>query len=182
MKKIIAIPLIAVYLFNLIGYSLYTNYFIAQADKKIIQQIDNNSIDEQLLIEIKTPVSIPYYNNSKEYQRMDGEFVLHGVHYNYVKRKIQNDTLYLLCLPNFETTSLYAQKSNFAHQANDLPSNNKENSSAKKNTLSNEYVYQFLQYDVSVPVKKIQPHFTTVTPILPNGYFMYDGHPPQICC
>lgn len=182
MKKIIAIPLIAIYLFNLAGYSLFTNYFIQQADKRMVQQIDSNTIDEQQLIELKTPIDMPYYNDSHEYQRLDGEIVLNGMHYNYVKRKIHNDTLYLLCLPNFEKTTLAKEKNNFAGLVNDLPSNNKENNTAKKNSLSNEYVYQFIRHDISTPVKKIQTHFYTVTDPVLKGYLVFNGKPPQISC
>jgi hypothetical protein len=182
LKKIIAIPLIAVYLFNLVGYSLYTNYYIQQADKRIVQQIDNNTIDEQQLIELKTPIDMPYYNDSREYQRMDGKIVLDGIHYNYVKRKIHNDTLYLLCLPNFEKTTLNKDKNNFAGQVNDLPSNNKENNTAKKNGFSNEYVYRFIHYEVHTPLKKIQPVMNNKKEALPTGHLLFNGQPPQVSC
>jgi hypothetical protein len=182
LKKLLSILILGVYLFNLAGYSLFTNYFIQQSDEKMVQQIDNNNIDEQQLVEIKTPVNIPYYNDSRDYERMDGQIVLNGVHYNYVKRKIQNDTLYLLCLPNIEKTALYKEKNNFTSQVNDLPSNNKENNSAKKNSLSNEYVYQFIQHDISAPVKKIQQHFNTIPYPVLNGYILVKGQPPQHSC
>jgi hypothetical protein len=182
LKKLIAIPLIAVYLFNLIGYTLYTNYFIAQADKKIVQQIDNNIFDEQQLIELKTPINLPYYTNNKEYQRVDGQIELNGIQYNYVKRKIQNDTLYLLCLPNFIKTTLYKDKNNYARQVNDIPSDNKDHNAAKKNSLSNEYVYQFIQHDISAPIKNIQILFINKPAILLKGYLLVDGQPPQVSC
>jgi hypothetical protein len=182
LKKLIAIPLLAIYLFNLVGYSLYTNYFISQSDKKIVQQIDNNTFDESELIELKTPINLPYYNDTKEYQPMDGEMVLNGVHYNYVKRKIHNDTLYVLCLPNMAKTTLQKQKDSYANQANDLPANNKENAGTKKNAFSNEYVGQVFQYSFNVPPIKTALVFSNHLYNITKGYLMLQYQPPEKFC
>jgi hypothetical protein len=42
------------------------------------------------------------------------------VHYNYVKRKLYNDTLILLCLPNTEKTRVFNARETFFSLVNDL--------------------------------------------------------------
>jgi hypothetical protein len=45
---------------------------------------------------------------------------MNGVHYNYVKRKLHNDTLILLCLPNTEKMNLFNARETFFSLVNDL--------------------------------------------------------------
>jgi hypothetical protein len=63
--------------------------------------LDNNEYKDSDLISIKIPVSyLPYYNNSSTFERIDGQVEIQGLQYNYVKRRIYNDSLELLCIPN----------------------------------------------------------------------------------
>lgn len=83
---------------------------------------------------------LPYSTNWKDYERYDGAFELDGVHYNYVKRKLQNDTLYVLCLPNTTQTKLYQAQRQYATRMNDLPDQKKNTENTiKKASLTNEY-------------------------------------------
>lgn len=52
------------------------------------------------LISIKLPANMPYYTGSGTYERVDGEIEISGRQYNYVKRRLFNDSLELLCIPN----------------------------------------------------------------------------------
>ena len=59
--------------------------------------MENNNYKESQLISPKVPVSyIPYYNNSKSFERIDGQIEIQGGLYKYVKRRIYNDSLELL--------------------------------------------------------------------------------------
>jgi len=162
LKKIIAILFIGVYLFNLVGYSLTFDYFIHQADNRIVQQLDNNDYNEAELLEIKIPLNLPYYTSWDEYERYDGEIVLNGIHYNYVKRKVVNDTLFLLCLPDHVKTELYKAKSEFAYTEGDNDSSSKKGmeSFGKKNNFKVEcnqqgFQYSFLTVSPDIPWKNI---------------------------
>lgn len=116
----VAITLLFIHLFNLAGYQLLFEYFIFQSDKHLSQQLDSRHYDEEQLVEVKLPLHLPYLTNWNEYERVDGEMEVKGVYYSYVKRKVCNDTLYLLCLPNQNKTQFSQSKHNYAVQVNGM--------------------------------------------------------------
>ncbi len=62
--------------------------------------LDSQQFKASDLFEIKIPLNSPYYNDSKSFERYDGSIEINGLHYNYVERKVDNDTLILVCVPN----------------------------------------------------------------------------------
>lgn len=85
----------------------------------MIASIDKNNYNEQDLVLIKFALNIPYYQNNNSYERCDGEVEYNGVQYNYVKRKVANDTLYLYCIPNMQKTAVSKFKNICAQQIAD---------------------------------------------------------------
>ena len=127
MKRIAAILLLVLFLFNWFGYRLLSDYLQHRADAKLEARLDKNDYDESQLIKVKMPLNLPYQNNWSDYERFDGEVEIDGVHYKYVKRKIEDGQLVLLCLPNETKMQLQSAKDDFFKLVNDLqnPSQNK---------------------------------------------------------
>ncbi len=121
MKRIAAILLIGVLLFNWIGYQFYSAFMEQRADNTLIASLDQNSYSESDLISIKVPaVHLSSYVNDKEFERVDGKIEIEGVQYNYVKRRFVNDSLELMCIPNKKATQLQSAKEEFFKLVNDL--------------------------------------------------------------
>lgn len=96
-------------------------YYLQQKnDARLEAQFDNNSYDDSQLVELKIPVHLPYQNSWPAYQRYDGEIELNGTMYKYVKRRLANDTLYLMCIPNSKKMRLEVAKNDFYQISNDL--------------------------------------------------------------
>jgi hypothetical protein len=112
------------------------------ADKQLVDKADVHNYQDTDLIELKTALHLPYFSGSNEYERVDGEIVVDGKHYNYVKRKVSNDTLYVMCLPNKAKTELYSSMLKFTEQTLDLtgPGKPQKPKLKKHNTLS-DYNY-----------------------------------------
>ncbi len=107
MKRIAAILLLGLLLFNWVGYELYTAILQDHADKTMIATLDQNNYSDADLISIKVPaVHLSSYVNTKEFQRVDGKIEIEGVQYNYVKRRFTEDSLELLCIPNKTSTRM----------------------------------------------------------------------------
>lgn len=183
LKRIIAIFFLAVYLVNLTGYSLLFSYFINSTDEQMVEQLDNGSYDEASLTEIKVAVNLPYTTSNK-YERWDGTVELNGTHYNYVKRKIHNDTLYLLCIPNQTKTALSKAKSDYAANLNDnAPSSNdkdQKSSFAKKNVIENDYdqyTAEYNFYNATAPLKQYCFYCSQYTRFCINTPWQ----PPKFC-
>lgn len=140
MKKAFAILLLSVHFFYICGYQLFFSVAENIANKHMIASLDENKYNENELIQIKCVLNAPYIINNVSYERCDGQIELNGIQYNYVKRMVRNDTLYMYCIPNHQKTELNNTKNLYANQNTDNPSGKtSEQSVLKKINFSNEY-------------------------------------------
>ncbi|WP_207514042.1 hypothetical protein [Longitalea luteola] len=167
------------HLFNLCGYTLLFEYFIQRSNGQLIKQLDNHDYKDSELIEVKIALHLPYLSNWSEYERVDGEAEVNGAYYSYVKRKIHNDTLYLLCLPNKNKTRLTAARIEYASKAHDVPANKKDFQAFKKNPAGNEYNQPVTLYDVAVLSMMAHQRGEDPAPPVTINYNSGPFHPPQ---
>ena len=157
MKKVTAISFLLLFAFNWFGYRLYYDYLQHKTNENLEASFDSNSYDESQLVELKIPVHLPYQTSWTSYQRYDGEININGTSYKYVKRKLSNDTLYLMCIPNIKKMRLETAKNDFYKISNDLAQN--DNSKKSDNAKS---VFKNLQtvYDDSTFGLNINSFYT----------------------
>ncbi len=135
-KRIAAILLLGLLLFNWVGYQLYTSILQDQADKTLIANLDENNYSDADLISIKVPaVHLSSYVNSKEFQRVNGKIEIEGVQYNYVKLRYTDGNLELLCIPNRTSTGIQTARDNFFKLVNDLQHPGQSKKSEQHNTI-----------------------------------------------
>ena len=183
MKKLIAILLLFIYLFNLAGYSLVFHYFIRQSEDKLAARIDDNKYKDAELVQISIPFNLPYTQNSSGFETLQGSVELNGILYNYVKRRIYNDTLYIMCLPNEHRTQLLKEKSKYASEVNDFAASKKEKEpAAKKASPSTEYNNTIAQYSVVLPAKAAICQEDNFAFFLTVRAIDTPEHPPQVTC
>jgi hypothetical protein len=130
-KRIVAILLLGMLLFNWGGYRLVSGYLETKADSRLEASIDREQYNEADLVSIKVAANLPYYTtytHSANFERVDGEVVIKGVSYKYVKRRLYNDSLELLCIRNTEKAGLQNAKDQFFRLANDLANDNSSTS------------------------------------------------------
>lgn len=145
--------LFSVHLFNLAGYRLLFSYLQEQNDSQTLHHIEAGNYADKDLVLVKIPIMLPYTTNWKEYERYDGEIEWGGVHYNYVKRKILNDTLFLLCLPDIKGTRLADAHNQYAGEMNGqtaFPQKGKERP-IKLVVASVEYIQTQSVYSIARP-------------------------------
>lgn len=114
LRKFVAILLLAVYVFTAGGYRLVVNFFEQRADKSLMQKLDKQQYNDAELITLRVPLNLPYTIDKSEFERCDGTIKINGIFYNYVTRKIIDDTLVLQCIPNNEKNKLSAVKDEYA--------------------------------------------------------------------
>jgi len=124
LKKIASVILLGLLLFNCCGYRWVINIVQQHADTKLEAKLDRNEYDESQLIEIKVPVSLPYQTDWASFERYDGEIEVNGIHYKYVKRKIQDGQLLLKCIPNQTKQRLETAKGDLFKISNDIQQDN----------------------------------------------------------
>jgi len=99
---------------------------VSSANKNLELALDKDDYREDQLISIKKPTNLPYYNNTKDFTRADGELELNGMYYKYVKFRIYNDSLEMLCIPNTKKQLLLNKKDAYSNVVFDLQDANKK--------------------------------------------------------
>jgi hypothetical protein len=162
LKKTAAIVFIGILLYNSFGYRYLFNYLEHQNGKQLQAQLDRNEFDESSLIEIKVALNLPYQTSWTGFERIDGDIELNGKHYKYLKRKVCNDSLILLCLPDDYKEKIEKGKGEFFNLANGITQNaNSHQGKANKNVLKG-------------PVTEFQPvHNYWKLPMLPYSSNTY---------
>lgn len=173
--------MLAVYLFNLAGYSLVFQLMIKHSNKQASAAINTGNYSNAELVHIKIPVLLPYSTNWSDYERYDGEVEYEGIYYKYVKRKIYNDTLHLLCLPDYKRTRLQSAENNYAQQVNNVNASSSEKTAnlAKKNTAASEYDQFQMQYTLPAIPLAIPPFHSFISPFLTETDRDCLIHPPD---
>jgi len=145
-KRIAAILLMGILFFNWYGYRLLTTWLEVKADHQLEARLDENSYDESQLVSIKVPSThLSYYNSSTQFERVNGQIEIEGVHYKYVKRRLFNDSLELMCIPNHAAMKLAKVKNEFFKGVNDIRQDNGQSKKSdstpgsSKNVNSTDY-------------------------------------------
>ena len=180
LKKLTVILLLGVHLFNIVGYKAFFQYFITSSDQQVLLRLDSEGYSDAELSEIKVPLGLPYLTYRKSFERVNGEIVINGVHYNYVKRKISNDTLYLQCLPNFTKTKLSEAETKFASETGNNSTDSKGNA-IKKFSLSYEYSQQLPNYELEFPLMKEKNQYYIHSSSLTYITLQIQAEPPEVC-
>jgi hypothetical protein len=113
LKKIAAILFLFVVLFNTYGYRPLIDYLQNREDAALISQLDKKDYSDEELVTLKVPVNLPYYTNSQHYERVDGSVNIEGKEFNYVKRRIYNDSIEYACIPNQARQTLNSARDEF---------------------------------------------------------------------
>ncbi|HEX4850893.1 MAG TPA: hypothetical protein VFV08_08815 [Puia sp.] len=144
LKKIATILLLGILLFNWFGYQILTSYLEQRANQRIDNLVDRNIYQESQLISIKVPADhLGYFINSSQFERVMGKIVIAGIQYNFVKKRLYNDSLELFCIPNTQATALKSVRNEICKWLNDQSGQNKKSDSnpgAAKNFSTDYYV------------------------------------------
>jgi len=184
-KKLSAILLIALFLFNLFGYRVLFNYEQQQSDIRLEASLDKQDYNDADLVTIKVPLSLPYLNNQQNFERVNGEITVNGKILKYVKRKISDGNLVLLCLPDQNKMQIESAKDEFFKYANDLVQHNQSKKSGNtksgifKNLLS-EYNVNFSDYSRSLKSIVHTYNITSQSNFLPSSHCNLPEQPPEI--
>lgn len=185
MKKISSILLIALFLFNLFGYRILFDYEQQQSDMQLVASLDKQDYNDADLITIKVPLSLPYVNNQKDFERIDGEITVNGKILKYVKRKISDGNLILMCLPDQNKMRIESEKDEFFKYANDLVQNNqsKKSNNTKSGVFKNlisEYYVNASDYATAVPRILHTYHNISQLKFLPSSHYKLPEQPPEV--
>ena len=181
MTKLAAILLLTLHLFNLGGYQILFSKAEQAAAERFLTRLDRSEYTDQELIEVKIPVNLPYQSNWSDFERYDGEVQIGAVHYKYVKRKLYNDTMILMCIPNPEQMKIANAKEAFFSLVNNLQHPGQEKSPGAPSKIIKSITTEYIQdntdaqlaWEVHLPLlpavvrKEAMPQVFLPTPFQP---------------
>ncbi len=136
LKRLVAISFLLLLLFNAFGYYLLFGYEQAQARRQAVQTLQE--IPESAFMVVKMLVSPYAHVEDRDFEYVEGEFKRDGKTYNFVKKRIVNDTLELYCLNNQRQDQLTTQ-------FNDFIKENFLNGKTSQNTPTKQLFKSFLK-------------------------------------
>lgn len=182
MKKIASIFLLGILLFNWFGYRLLIGYWQEKTTRELEARLDGDSYDESQLISIKVPVThLAYYNSSPVFERVSGGVEIGGVQYRYVKRRLYNDSLELLCLPDKAAMKLQACTNDFFRTANGLQVNPGKHTGSHPLPIKNFVVDPYVLTEDLTPVTPLSvcaPVFDGYSCYFPSLFPFANERPP----
>lgn len=165
------------------GYKIW--FYVAQqkSNQQLELAFDNDDYDPFELITIKVPLSLPYMSDQSSFERVDGEINIDGKIYKYVKRKIYNGELILLCLQDNNKMKLLNAKEEFFKYANDLlniPSKKSGNNSSLPKIVLSEYYSPSNEWKLPSLLMSRSSHNHYQTYYLPSGTHFKPEQPPEL--
>jgi hypothetical protein len=125
LKKAGSILLLLVFLFNVGGYYFVFWGLIRTSDQELIQRLDKGLYSAEETIELKIPVTLPYPIQEQGFKRVNGKFEHQGEFYKMVKHKLENDTMYIVCIRDDQQKRLEKTMNDYVKVTNELPSSSK---------------------------------------------------------
>jgi hypothetical protein len=156
LKKALSILIISVLLFNLAGYQLVFYFAGEQADKVLQTQLDNEAYNENELVVMKMPMSVPYYSGTNGFEYTRGEVAVNGIIYRYVKKRVVNDTIEMYCIPHENKMEILNARDMFAKLAADFTNASNHQQKQTQNTGFKPFFtdgYDFCKPALPLPYK-----------------------------
>ena len=128
-RKIATILLLSFLFFNWVGYWLFISCLEGHEEaqwewRQATDQYDPVRLAEQnppQLILLKVSAShLPYSNASTIFERVNGKIEIGSIFYRYVGKRLYNDSVEFLCLPDPEANHLREAKNDFFGLVNSL--------------------------------------------------------------
>jgi hypothetical protein len=76
-------------------------------------------------VTLKIPFTLPYWMDSRGYERVNGDFQYQGEFYHLVEQKLEKDTLYVVCIKDASERKLHEAMTDYVKLTNDIPASSK---------------------------------------------------------
>ncbi|NEU09606.1 hypothetical protein GZH53_14865 [Flavihumibacter sp. R14] len=178
MKKITAILLLVLFLFNIVGYKALFLYLSQKADRHIEALIQDATKEDDRFITFKIPLNLPYLPDGNDFETLEGELNVKGTIYKLIKKKISRDTLIVLCINHPEKTRIEKDGNDYFKKVNDLTSDTSKKPESKVKT---DYVLQDKLVNVCLIAIFHKTAFSTfVSNSLLKGHYPLITSPPEL--
>lgn len=186
MKRTAAILLMGMLFFNWYGYQLLSSYWLQRADRRLEAALDRHEYADSSLISIRIPVrNLSCYNTSSDFEKVKGRVTIGNLTYRYSLRRILNDSLEFLCIPDLAALQFRSATNEYFERVNDLvqqhPSGQLPHSgSSHQKGFQKDYAPDSLSYFLYGPVEYIVgERFGFISTVLPLRDIPTTEQPPD---
>jgi hypothetical protein len=92
----------------------------------LLTRLDAGDYHQNDVTILTIPLSLPYPVHQGDYERVNGDFQYGGEYYRLVKQKLENDTLFLVCIKDKQAKKLAVALTEYTKLANDIPSGTRQ--------------------------------------------------------
>jgi hypothetical protein len=97
----------------------------SQAKLDLLHRLDADAYSSKEVVVLTLPVSLPYPIHDPTYERANGEIEYKGEFYQLVKQKVENDTLFMVCVKDHDQKRLNEAINEYTDLTNNLPAGSK---------------------------------------------------------
>lgn len=182
MRKLVAIYLIITLLYNFAGPLIIRQYLAYRTEKHFNEQTSKGLYYLGDLTEVVIPVELPGIADWVDYEDISGQIQFQNNRYNYVKMKLTQHAMYLLCVPNYEETRLNSQNIISAKKVKEVPVPKKDHTPTFKVTLLGEFQLAAQDFCFIAPIKSNKaPLGRSVESLFKNDLDVPDRPPQNFC-
>ena len=156
------------------------DFMLVNKSAAVQDKVDSDSYRDDELISIKTPLTLPYYTSSETFEKIYGSVEVDGIVYQYVKRRVYQGTLELLCLPDHSKQQMQSVKNEILKLTIDGTPSKENNRSANFLKISLPDFYQnCASYSISTILVQLKHYNSAKEPSLLQGYTSTSEKPPE---
>src|SRR5690242_17263639 len=132
--------MLVLFLLNVVGYYGIFEGLKAQSGINWAAQAGENEEALGESITFKIPLTVPYGTDSREFQKIEGQFEFGGEVYQLVKQKLLRDTLYVVGVKD-ETSSMWGRAlADYVMTFGDTSDDDTSQAPASQNGFSKDFI------------------------------------------
>lgn len=90
-------------------------------DKTMAAKIEEGTYNQEHTIELAIPLNMPYPSlHERGYEQIRGKFEYKGDYYKLIKHRVENDTVFIVCVKNVEQKRVEKTITDYANLSNDF--------------------------------------------------------------
>jgi hypothetical protein len=125
LKRSVAAFFLVIFLFNVGGYHFVFWALKSNAKADLLHRLDADAYSSEDVVILTLPLSLPYPIHDAGYERADGEVEFGGEFYHMVKQKVENDTIFMVCIKDVEQKRIQRTINEYIDLAGSLPADAK---------------------------------------------------------
>jgi hypothetical protein len=179
LKKLIAIFLVFLLLFNALGFVGLFMGLRFKTSQDLVQRLDNRDYSDDETVTLKVPMAIPYHIDSEEFERVDGEIEHQGEFYRLVKQKLMKDTLYIVCIKDMASKRLKQALADYVKTFTDKPSTSNHHNAKITSAFIKDYIPQPFSVEFASTGWTQEVSVSSIPVVLLSSFSASIVHPPE---